>query len=157
MAERFKALVLKTSVGKLTVGSNPSLSANINKIRNPQRENLFPLRNHRNHHRPRLKTKKSRADARLNPYPTGNIAEAITFQTAATALLISSSVGSSFDSCVKTDRRKDSRVKAQFIITVFASCFRAAWFGVSGASLLIAIAAKKAACPIQLPDRKSVV
>lgn len=27
MAERFKALVLKTSVGKLTVGSNPSLSA----------------------------------------------------------------------------------------------------------------------------------
>ncbi len=35
MAERFKALVLKTSVGKLTVGSNPSLSANINKIRNP--------------------------------------------------------------------------------------------------------------------------
>lgn len=29
MAERFKALVLKTSVGKLTVGSNPSLSAEI--------------------------------------------------------------------------------------------------------------------------------
>ncbi len=27
MAEWFKALVLKTSVGQLTVGSNPSLSA----------------------------------------------------------------------------------------------------------------------------------
>lgn len=59
MAERFKALVLKTSVGKLTVGSNPSLSANINKIRNPQRENLFSLRNHRTDPRPHLKTKKA--------------------------------------------------------------------------------------------------
>ena len=57
MAERFKALVLKTSVGKLTVGSNPSLSANINKIRNPQRKNLFPLRNHRIDRQSHLATK----------------------------------------------------------------------------------------------------